>query len=438
MRLPPLGPCSQINSKGEERLAKKKGPFQTLIEQQPTLSPQQVRQQRVELIQRIQKLRGRPLVVYATNIEISGPGIPTFIHPQDIVPLSEILDSVEGKELDFLLETPGGLAEVTVDIVNLLRPRFDHVAFIVPHFAMSAGTILAMSGDEILMDHRSSLGAIDPQFMGSDGRPQPAQAMLAGIETIKKQVDANNGNLHPVYIPILRNVDPGKLQSANNASELSRRLVSDWLAKYKFKNWSVHSSTGAPVTPGDRQARALEIATTLCDHQNWLSHALPIKIAELEAMKLKITDYGKTPELQEAIWSLWVNLHVVMTSSNIYKVYESESMEVYKLAVVQNQPAQMVPIPMPGIPMPGIPIPGPGQVGVPPGAAQSATAGMICNSCRTTYKFQLNFVPNHPLAPGNEPYPKGGIFKCKKCGFVHNLTPLKMQIEAIARRPVVL
>ena len=290
-----------------------------------------------------------------------------------------MLDSVEGDELDFLLETPGGLAEVTVDIVNLLRPRFKHVAFIVPHFAMSAGTILVMSGDEILMDHRSSLGAIDPQFMGPDGRPQPAQAILTGIETIKKAVDANNGNLHPVYVPILRNVDPGKLQSALNASELSRVLVSDWLAKYKFKEWSTHSSNGQPVTPEERLSRAREIAENLCLHQNWLSHSRPIKIPELEQLRLKINDYGKVPELQEAIWALWVNLHFFMTSSNVYKVYESESVELYKLALNQNQPAQVVPMP--------VPAGGPQTPGQALAITQFATAGLRSRLVARTIRF---------------------------------------------------
>jgi ATP-dependent protease ClpP protease subunit len=408
-------------------LTKKKGPFQLLIEQQPNLTPQLLREQRVALMRTIQTLRGRPLVTYATNIEISLPGIPAFIHPQDIVPLSEVLDSIEGDAVDLLLESPGGLAEVTVDIVNLLRPRFRHVAFIIPHFAMSAGTILTMSGDEILMDHRSSLGAIDPQFMGSDGRPQPAQAILTGIETIKREVDANNGNLHPVYIPILRNVDPGKLQSAHNASELSRRLVSEWLAKYKFKDWTTHSSTNAPVTPEDRLSRAREIAGSLCDHQSWLSHSRPIKIADLEQMRLKITDYGKLPELQEAIWSLWVNLHVMMTSANVYKVYESESVEFYKIAVVQNEPAQVIPFPA---------VPGSLQTGAQGASAKFATAGIRCNKCGSNYRIQLNFVADEPLQPGHEAYPQDGIFKCRSCQTVHNLTPLKMQVEAAARRTV--
>jgi hypothetical protein len=350
-------------------------------------------------------------------------GIPAFIHPQDIIPLSEVLNSVEGDSIDILLESPGGLAEVTVDIVNLLRPRFRHVAFIVPHFAMSAGTILAMSGDEILMDHRSSLGAIDPQFMGSDGRPQPAQAMLAGIETIKKEVEKNNGQLHPAYIPILRNVDPGKLQSAHNASELSRVLVSDWLAKYKFRDWTRHSSTGQPVTDEDRHARAREIADKLCSHQDWLSHSRLIKTPELQKLRLKITDYGQNPKLQEKIWELWVHLHFFMSSSNVYKVYESESVEIYKLAAQQNQI------------VPGMPIPIPGQPGVAP--AKFASAGIRCNTCGTDYKFQMNFEPNVPLQPGHEAFPKDGKFTCNTCKTVHNLLGVKMQIEAATKRIVV-
>jgi ATP-dependent protease ClpP protease subunit len=409
-------------------------PYYKLLQTQLTTSPQALRQERIKLIQTIQNIRQRPLVVYSTNIELSGPGTPAFIHPQDIIPLSEVLDSVTGDHLDFLLETPGGLAEVTVDIVNLLRPRFKNVAFIVPHMAMSAGTILVMSGDEILMDNRSSLGAIDPQFLGADGRPQPAQAILAGIETIKQNADKNNGNLHPVYIPILRNVDPGKLQSAHNASELSKQLVSDWLVKYKFQDWTVKETSGAPVTVQDREQRASEIAASLCDHQNWLSHARPIKVAELEEMKLKIVDYGKDVPLQEAIWALWVHLHHAMTSSNIFKIYESEKIEFYKLATVQNQPPGMFPGPL------KVPIPQPmkQQNTASKPEASNVVASFVCNTCGTNHSVQLNFAPGVALTQGAQQFPKNGLFSCQTCKTVHNLIGLKMQVEASVGRQAIL
>lgn len=368
----------------------------------------------------MQEIRQRPLVIYTTNVEQTGPNIPAYIHPQDIVPLAEVIASVKGDEVDFLLETPGGLAETTVDIVNLLRPRFKSVGFIVPHSAMSAGTILVMSGDEILMDQRSSLGAIDPQFMGPDGRPQPAQAILAGIESIKKLVDENNGNLHPVYIPILRNVDPGRLQSAHNASELSKKLVSDWLAEYKFRDWKEHSD-GSPVTPAERKTRALEIASTLCDHQNWLSHARPIKIKELGDMRLKITDYAEQPALQEAVWTLWVHLHFAMTSSNLYKIYESESLEFYKVATLQSQAPPLQEM----------------AKLAQKASGSNAVVGFVCMKCGAQYKLQINFQANVPLQPGAFPFPKNGMLTCSSCKTVHNLNGLKMQIEAsIGKRAI--
>jgi len=42
---------------------------------------------------------------------------------------------------------------VAEDIVHILREKFKSVSFIVPGQAKSAGTIMVMSGDEILMDY---------------------------------------------------------------------------------------------------------------------------------------------------------------------------------------------------------------------------------------------------------------------------------------------
>lgn len=391
------------------------GPFEQLISQVPPLTPAQLREQRVDLIKQIQAHRRRPLAIYATNLNTAVPGVPAYVHRDDIVPLSEILDAVKGSEVDILLETPGGLAEVTIEIVKLLRPRFTDVAFVVPHIAMSAGTILAMSGNEILMDHRSSLGAIDPQFIGADGRPQPAQALLTGIEAIKLEVAQNGGNLNPVYMPILRNVDPGRLQSAINASKLSRELVTEWLAAYKFQKWTTHSSTGQPVTDKERRERASEIAHALCDHQSWLSHARPIKIAELEKMRLKITDYGTDAVMQDLVWRLWVNIHHLMQSTNIYKIFESETNTLMKVAIQQpttSPPPQR-------------------------GAQGKVVAEVRCNKCGTAHKVQANVGAPQPLDPGCVALPQNCLITCSSCGNALDLKGLKLQLEAQLGQPIV-
>jgi hypothetical protein len=303
-----------------------------------------------------------------------------------------------------------------VELTSILRKRFEHVGFIIPHVAMSAATILVMSADEILMDHRSSLGPIDPQYVGNDGRPQPAQAILTGIETIKKSIDENKGVLHPAYIPILRNVDPGRLQSAIDASDLSKRIVTEYLIKYKFRNWTQHKSTGLPVTSEERKSAATRVAKILCDHQRWLSHSHPIKIAELRDMGIRINDYGDNKELQDAIWSLWVHYHHFVSGTNTYKTYESKSVEFYKIALpfVENVPVQQLPM---------LPRAGLAQVG------GHVIAGVECVKCGQVYKLQADFGGPQALEGGAEKFPKDCMLTCKRCGTIIDLAGLKLQIE---------
>src|SRR5438128_107342 len=57
--------------------------------------------------------------------------------------------------LVIVLTTDGGYIEVVQRIVDTLRHHYDHVSFVVPDFAFSAGTVLVMSGDAIFMDYYS-------------------------------------------------------------------------------------------------------------------------------------------------------------------------------------------------------------------------------------------------------------------------------------------
>jgi len=51
-----------------------------------------------------------------------------------------------------VLTTGGGSIEVVQRIVDVFRQHYTLVDFIVPNYAYSAGTVLAMSGDAIYMD----------------------------------------------------------------------------------------------------------------------------------------------------------------------------------------------------------------------------------------------------------------------------------------------
>lgn len=82
------------------------------------------------------------------------------------------------RKLCVFLTTRGGYIEVVQRIVATLRRHYRVVDFIIPNYAYSAGTVLAMSGDAIHMDYYSRLGPIDPQVDAKSGNKVPALGYL--------------------------------------------------------------------------------------------------------------------------------------------------------------------------------------------------------------------------------------------------------------------
>jgi ClpP class serine protease len=66
--------------------------------------------------------------------------------------------------IDLVLHTPGGLVLAAEQIAYALRRHPAKVTVLVPHYAMSGGTLLALAADEIRMDAAAVLGPVDPQL----------------------------------------------------------------------------------------------------------------------------------------------------------------------------------------------------------------------------------------------------------------------------------
>ena len=112
----------------------------------------------------------------------------TIISPMQVGVEHRAKIAIEAREnrrnnLFVILDTPGGVVEVVERIVRVLRQHYTEVKFIIPDRAMSAGTVLAMSGDDILMDYHSCLGPIDPQLVRDD-RLVPALSYLTQYENL--------------------------------------------------------------------------------------------------------------------------------------------------------------------------------------------------------------------------------------------------------------
>src|SRR6478735_3613096 len=66
--------------------------------------------------------------------------------------------------LDIVLHTPGGLVLAAMQIARAVRAHKGKVTVLVPHYAMSGGTLIALAADEIAMCSHPVLGPVDPQL----------------------------------------------------------------------------------------------------------------------------------------------------------------------------------------------------------------------------------------------------------------------------------
>lgn len=239
---------------------------------------------------------------------------PMFIGVDDVVRdeielLSESRN--EGEEprtkLSVILETDGGYIEVVERIVAIFRRHYQEVDFIIPNYAYSAGTVLALSGDNIMMDYYSVLGPIDPQFRTETGDSVPGMGYIAQykelVNEINKVSDEETSKVKAELAFLLKKFDPAKLFSIEQAIEHSRDLIKDWLPKYKFKNWKKTNDRGIEVTDPYKVKRADRIAEILGDASHWHSHGRGISMKELESddIGLQIDDFGANPRLNENV-----------------------------------------------------------------------------------------------------------------------------------------
>lgn len=191
-----------------------------------------------------------------------------------------------------ILHTNGGVVEEVRNIVQVLRTHYDYVYFLVPVCAMSAGTVLALSGDKIYMDYFSRLGPIDPQLV-TDNSAVPALSYLHQYNNLIEK--SKGGELSPAEYVLLSKLDLAKLHSIELAAELSVSLIKNWLVKYKFKDWK--------KTPDEREQRAAEIADAFNDHQRWYTHGSSIHKDILENdIGLIIDDYSDDHNFKRLIW----------------------------------------------------------------------------------------------------------------------------------------
>lgn len=286
-------------------------------------------------LKEIEAVRRRPVICYLGNVVNTAIKVSTSIDYNDDLPFSEMVAAIPDTEkaIDVILVTSGGSAQQVAKFVDKLRPRFDNVAFLLPYMCMSAGTIFAMSGDDIIMGKNSYIGPIDPQVPNKDGRYVPAQAILTLIDDIQKRgQDSISAGQNPQWtdLQILNQIDAKEIGNAISGSRYSTELVKGYLNDYKFKNWNTHGN-GSPVTTQEKETRAADIAGKLCSHAQWKTHSRGItRDVAWQECKIKITHSEESLELDKALRRFWALMYWVFENTALYKVFVSDNYTIFR------------------------------------------------------------------------------------------------------------
>jgi len=220
------------------------------------------------------------------------------------VVLESICNNSKTNHLVVMLETSGGFMETVERLVSVMRTHYKSVSFVIPNYAYSAGTILALSGDNIYMDYYSVLGPIDPHYRGEDGRLLSGVGYLTKFKELKEIINESDGSSARAELAyMVKNFEPAQLFQLEQSINHGISLVTKWLPKYKFKNWEKTEKQGMPVTDDLKKERAEHIAKVLGDAKKWHSHGRGISMEELAGseIKLKIDDFGMNDKLNNAI-----------------------------------------------------------------------------------------------------------------------------------------
>ena len=258
----------------------------------------------------IEQLRKRPLLIYAAKFDV--PVQPNIIAPNsidlgDIDGFTDLVNSIanlEEKCIDILIHSPGGKADATERIVNILRKRFEEVHFLIPHSAYSAATMLSLSGNSITLHSSATLGPIDPQINGI-----PARSIKRGFEKVKEILKKEGPEAIPAYIPLIQKYSIELLELCEDSEKLSKDLVTEWLNEYMFKGKENVSE------------KINGVVDYVSNYDEHLLHSRPLKMDRLKEFDI-IIDFAKD-ELKDLLWEAHIMIDGFFGLTNFVKLYET-------------------------------------------------------------------------------------------------------------------
>lgn len=197
-----------------------------------------------ELIQSLEKDRNSKVICYLTSDKPAPP--PLVFATQvgmDILPLfTKILEGYKSrpKNITLVIDTAGGSLDAPWPLVNLIREYTSEFEIIVLNKSLSAGTLIALGADKVVMSEFSQLSPIDPTRNSTDQNNKPTQLEVEDItgfiDFVKKKIGiTEQAGLYEITKELTREVSPTIIGSVNRTHYRIRKLAKNLLGRRKNK-----------------------------------------------------------------------------------------------------------------------------------------------------------------------------------------------------------
>ena len=245
---------------------------------------------RLRYLEALHKVTGRNIIVYYSGW-LQKPDAPgTELNDMDMHGFMAVINGLErSKGLDLVLHTEGGDATATEKLVDYLRSMFNtDIRVIVPHLAMSAGTMIACAAKTILMGKHSGLGPIDPQIMGFS-----ADGVVREFRRAYEEIKKDPIKIH-LWGPIIAQHHPSMITECEQVVEWGNDMVREWLETGMFKSESAAT----------RKGKVEKIVKELADNSRTKLHSRHLSAEFCKKLGLQVEMIEKDQRLQDAVLSV--------------------------------------------------------------------------------------------------------------------------------------
>jgi hypothetical protein len=205
-----------------------------------------------------------------------------------------------------MLHTPGGDVDAAEKLITMVQATVGtgELRVIVPDYAKSSGTLMAIGATEILMSDSSELGTIDPQVPRSDGcgsrTYHSVLGYIAAHEDARKALE-DRPDSEACRITFEK-FDPVILRQYQAISDRARVFAQNQLIRNGIVNYT-------------------KIATDLMDINRFQSHGQMISCEVADSIGLPVRYFPKDDPIWKLYWTLYCHLRLVIEDNQ--KIFES-------------------------------------------------------------------------------------------------------------------